>query len=194
MMDFLQGLRSVLFLQLHNAINDSYSDYLPQAAYFYNTYYRPYAPYLAPIYRALFLAQSYFYRYVFPVLYPLYTICNNALQSLSSDAPDLLTLGILAIVLFISLKALDYMRRTIVYWISLAIRLGMWAALIGAGIYVSQRGVEQSVEDLGWVWGLLAGLGEEGGKLGGQKAKGKQRAARRMAGSGPRRRTRGAGW
>ena len=140
------------------------------------------------------MTQSYFYRYVFPYLYPLYTLSNNAIQSLSSDAPDLITLGILAAVLIISLKVLDYMRRTIMYWMSMAIQLGMWVAVAGTIFYVSQRGMEQSIEDFGWAWGLFAGLGEEGGKIGGRKATGKERAARRMAGSGQRGRTRGAGW
>ena len=193
-MDFLQGLYSTLLVQIHNTIDVALPEYLPQAAYFYNTYYQPYAPYLAPIYRAIFLSQSYFYRYVFPALYPLYTLCNNSMKSLSTDAPDLLTLGILAAVLIISLKTLDYMRRTIIYWISLAIRFGMWVTIIGLGFYVWQRGAEQSVEDFGWVWGLFEGLGKEGQNIGGRKAAGKERAARRAAGSGSRGRTRGAGW
>lgn len=191
-MDFLQGFYS--FRSSSSFTETSVPDYLPQAAHFYNSYYQPYASYLKPIYRTLFLTQSYFYRYIFPTLYPLYTLSNNALQSLSSDAPDLLTLGILAAILFISLKVLDYMRKTIVYWISVAIRLAMWGTVAGVGIYVWQRGAEQSVEDFGWVWGLLAGLGEEGKKVGGQRAAGRERDARRMAGSGPRGRTRGAGW
>ena len=193
-MDFLTGLRSLVLLKLHDNVDASLPDYLPQAAYFYNTYYSPYAPYLAPIYRALFMTQSLLYRYVFPFVYPLYILSNNAIQSLTSDAPDLITLGILAAAFVISLKVLDYMRRTIIYWMSMAIRLGMWATLAGAVFYVSQRGMEQSVEDFGWLWGLLAGLGEEGEKIGGRKAMGKERAARSMAGSGQRGRTRGAGW
>ena len=193
-MDFLQGLRSLLFLQLQDGVDSPPPDYIPQAAYFYNTYYRPYALYLAPVWRVIFLSQSYFYRYIFPILYPLYTLSNNALQSLSSDAPDLLTLGILALVLLVTLKALDYLRRTIIYWISVAIRLGMWASIIGVGLYVSQRGIEQSFEDFGWVWGLFAGLGEEGERVGKRRAAGRERDARRMAGSGPSGRTRGAGW
>ena len=193
-MDFLQGLRSFLLSELCLRADILTSEYIPQAAYFYNNYYRPYAPYLAPIYRVLFLSQSYFYRFIYPTLYPLYTLSNNALHSLSSDSPDLLTLGLLAALLFISMKTLDYMRRTIVYWISLAIRLGMWGAMIVVGVYVWQRGMEQSVEDFGWMWGLLAGLADEGQQVGGRKAGGSERAARRMAGSGPKRRTRGAGW
>ncbi|KAL2043530.1 hypothetical protein N7G274_003837 [Stereocaulon virgatum] len=184
-MDFLQNLLPMDLLQ----------DYLPQAARFYNNYYYPYRTYLAPIWRTLYLTQSYFYRYIFPTLYPLYALCNNALQSLSSDTPDILTLVGLAVVLLISFKALDYMRKTIIAWIALAIRLGMWLVVGFVGVYVWQRGVEQSVEDFGWVWGLLAGLGEEGERIGGRKAQGRERDARRMRGPGAgpgKRRTRGA--
>lgn len=74
----------------------------------------------------------------------------------------------------------------------------MWGVVAGLGFYVWQRGVEQSVEDFGWVCGLLAGLGEEGKDIGGRKAAGRERDARRMAGSRqtPRQRQRmgGAGW
>ena len=87
------------------------------------------------------------------------------------------------------------MRKTIIAWIALAIRLGMWLVVGFVGVYVWQRGVEQSVEDFGWVWGLLAGLGEEGERIGGKKAQGRERDARRMRGPGPvagKRRARGA--
>ena len=193
-MEFFSGLYSFLIVHFYDRIDDSLLEYLPQATYFYNNYYRPYIPYLAPIYRTILLTQSYFYRYLFPTLYPFYTLTNNAFHSLSSESPDLLTLGILAAVLIVSLKALDYMRRTIIYWISLAIRLTMWTAMIATGFYVYQRGVEQSVEDFGWVWGLLAGLGEQGGEIGGRKAAARERDARGIAGRGPKGRTRGAGW
>lgn len=170
------------------------ADYLPQAAYFYNTYYHPYRTYLAPIYRVIYTSQAYFFRYVFPTIYPLYKLSNNALQSLNSDAPDIFTLGMLAVVLIISIKVLDYMRKTVIYWISLAIRLGMWVTVLGIGVYVWQRGVEQSIVDFGWVWGLLEGLTEEGEKVGGVRAGARDREARKMASRGPRGRTRGGGW
>ena len=83
------------------------------------------------------------------------------------------------------------MRKTIVYWVSVAIKLALWVVVAVVGVYVYQRGVEQSVEDFGWVWGLLAGLGEEGQRVGGRKAAYKERDARRMAGK--RGRTKG-GW
>ena len=44
-------------------------------------------------------------------------------------------------VLILSLKVLDYMRKTIVFWISMAIRLGLWLFVGFVGVYVWQRGV-----------------------------------------------------
>lgn len=121
-------------------------------------------------------------------------LSNNALHSLSTDAPDILTLAILAIALIISLRILDYMRRTVLYWVRLAIRMGLWLAVGGLGFYVWRRGFDQSVEDFGFVWGFLQGLGVEGERIGGQKARGRARDAERMTGVGRRGRTRGAGW
>ena len=99
-------------------------------------------------------------------------------------------------VLIISLKVLDYMRRTIIFWLSMAIRLGVWLFVAFIGVYIWQRGLEQSVEDFGWLWGLLGGLGEEGERIGKQRARGRESDARRMrgagAGAGRRGRTRGS--
>ncbi len=86
------------------------------------------------------------------------------------------------------------MRRTIMYWVGLAIRLGLWLTVGGLGVYVWQRGFDQSVEDFGYIWGFLQGLVNEGERIGGQKARGRERDARRMAGASKRGRTRGAGW
>ena len=70
----------------------------------------------------------------------------------------------------------------------------MYATLLGVGMYVWQRGLEQSLEDFGWVWGLLEGFSEEGQRVGNQRAKGSEREARRQAQAGKRSRYRGAGW
>lgn len=191
-MDYLQGLVA-LFSSNLQAILTSRSDLFPQAAQYYQYYYHS-QPYLAPLLRFLLSSQAYFYRWIFPSVYPIYALSNKALQSLSTDAPDILTLAILAVALIVSLRILDYMRRTIIYWIGLAIRMSLWLAVGGLGLYVWQRGFDQSVEDFGYVWGFLQGLGNEGERIGGQKARGRERDARRMAGAGKRGRTRGAGW
>lgn len=130
-------------------------DFFPQAAHLYHNYYYSFLPYLAPFYRILLSSQSYFYRQIFPTLYPIYVLSNNALHSLSTDAPDIITLAVLAIALIISFRVLDYMRRTVMYWVGLAIRMGLWLTLGVLGVYVWQRGFDQSVEDFGYVLGFL---------------------------------------
>ncbi|CAF9937072.1 MAG: hypothetical protein ALECFALPRED_007096 [Alectoria fallacina] len=173
---------------------DYLGDLFPYAAQFYNDYYYRFQPYFVPLYRILLSSQLYFYRRIFPNLYPIYVLTNNGLHSLSTDAPDILTLAILAIALIVSLRVLDYMRRTIMYWVGLAIRMALWLAVGGIGVYVWQRGFDQSMKDFGFIWGLLQGLGDEGERIGGQKARRRERDATRMAGAGKRGRTRGAGW
>lgn len=86
------------------------------------------------------------------------------------------------------------MRKTIIGWITFGLKFGMWIAVALVGVYVYQRGVDRSLEDFGWVMGLLQGLEGEGEVVGKQKARGRERDARRMAGAGKRGRTRGAGW
>ena len=86
------------------------------------------------------------------------------------------------------------LRRTLVYWLRMAIRLASWAVVASVGVYVWQRGMEQSVEDLGWLIGFLAGSEDEGQRIGNSKASRKAGEARRVFEQGRRGRTRGAGW
>ena len=130
------------------------------------------------------------------MLYPLRALANNALQSLSSDSPDIVTLLLLGLILLISLRVLDYIRRTLMFWIGVVARLGFFALLAASVLYVWQRGLEQSLGDFGWLWGLLEGLGDEGQRMGDRRARGREREAQRVkhASAGRRGRTRGAGW
>ena len=76
----------------------------------------------------------------------------------------------------------------------MALRLALWVGMALLGVYVYQRGVEQSVEDLGWVLGYLGGLEAEGDRIGQARARGKATDAGRMRGVNSRGRTRGGGW
>lgn len=80
------------------------------------------------------------------------------------------------------------------YWVAMAVRLMFWVAVAGAGVYVYGRGVEQTVEDVGWVVGLLAGLEEEGKRVGEREARGRRGRAEGLGKKTPRGRTRGKGW
>ncbi|MCJ1475910.1 hypothetical protein MMC13_004574 [Lambiella insularis] len=173
---------------------DLFEDYLPTFFNLYTTYYAPYEPYIRPYKRYIFVAQSYAYKYIFPTLWPLYRLTSFFLSRLLSDTPDLATLAVLAIVLFLSLKVLDILRRQIMYWMSLALRLLLWASVGLIGFYVYQRGGEQSLEDLGWILGFFAGLEDEGERIGKTKGRQKMGDAKRAASAGQRRRTRGGGW
>ena len=110
------------------------------------------------------------------------------------DAPDMATLVFLAVMLFISLKVLNILRKTIFSWIRMMLKLGTWGLMAAAGLYVWLNGVEQSMEDLGWVVGFIAGLENEGEAIGNMKASRRIREARRIPTRGRRGRTRGAGW
>ncbi|KAL8824658.1 MAG: hypothetical protein Q9191_004905 [Dirinaria sp. TL-2023a] len=173
---------------------DFLEDYAPQAFNFYHNYYKPYSTYVRPLQRYILLAQSYFYSHFFPYLYPIVRLTSSALQSLLTDTPSIFTLAVLAMVLIVSLKLLDMLRRTIIYWISVAIRLALWASIAGLGIYMYNRGVEQTVEDIGWVMGMFEGLGNEGQRVGQRRAAARDGKAQNLGKRTARGRTRGAGW
>jgi hypothetical protein len=81
--------------------------------------------------------------------------------------PDLLSLLALIIIAFVSFKVLDYVRRVVMWWIMLALKLCLVLVAVQVGWYVSQYGWEKTLNDAGWVWGLLEGfLGETGAQMG----------------------------
>ncbi|KAI4283076.1 MAG: hypothetical protein L6R38_002429 [Xanthoria sp. 2 TBL-2021] len=173
---------------------DLLQENFPQLFYLYSTYYTPYATYIHPLRRALLLTQSYFYQYAFPTLYPFYALTLRLFSSVLTEQPSLASLALLAILLLVSLKLMDILRRTIISWIAFAIRMMMYASVMLVGVWVYQRGVEQSLEDLGWIIGLFAGLGEQGERMGHAKAAGRAKEARKIPKGKYRGRTRGAGW
>ncbi|KAL1862120.1 hypothetical protein Plec18170_000944 [Paecilomyces lecythidis] len=80
---------------------------------------------------------------------------------LASSTPDLVSVLLLALILLISLKVLDYARRVIMFWITLAFRLVFWGTVIGVAYYVYTAGVDKTVKDLGWLWGVAEGFVED---------------------------------
>ncbi|KAI4193836.1 MAG: hypothetical protein LQ348_002762 [Seirophora lacunosa] len=173
---------------------DILQDNFPQLFHLYSTYYTPYSTYIRPLQRAFLLSQSYFFRYAFPTLYPVYALTNRLLSFALTEQPSLTSLALLAVLLIVSLKVLDMLRRAVVYWISVAIRLAMYAMALIVGMWIYQRGLEQTLEDLGWIAGLLAGLNEQGEKVGHAKASRSAKEARRIPKGSPKGRKRAAAW
>lgn len=74
-------------------------------------------------------------------------------------------------MLLISVKILDYVRRVVVFWVTLAFRLVFWGAVFGCGWYVYSYGLATALRDATWLFGLaegfvrqfLAGVGESSG-------------------------------
>ncbi|KAJ5946478.1 Nuclear pore assembly and biogenesis protein APQ12 [Penicillium verhagenii] len=101
------------------------------------------------------LRSAYVQPYVVEPLSSLLTYTNSA------QMPDLVSVFMLVVILFISFKVLDYARRLVMFWVMLAFRLLFWGSLLGLGVYVYQVGVENAGRDLGWLWGATMGFVED---------------------------------
>ncbi|KAF1835528.1 hypothetical protein BDW02DRAFT_286846 [Decorospora gaudefroyi] len=62
--------------------------------------------------------------------------------------PDVVTVLALLGILYISLKILDMVYRTVMFWVNLVVRLVFWGGLLVVGMWLWQRGPEGFVEDL----------------------------------------------
>lgn len=78
----------------------------------------------------------------------------------TASMPDLVSLLLLAILLLVSLKILDYAHRVIVFWVSLVLRLAFWGAVLSVAWYVYRTGWDKALRDFGWLWGVVEGLAE----------------------------------
>lgn len=88
-------------------------------------------------------------------LVPFQTYILSPVLGQLSSSPDLATVVILVIILFISLKIMNMLYRTIMWWISLLTRLVLWSAVLGLGLWMWQRGITGVVDDaqhLGQEW------------------------------------------
>lgn len=74
---------------------------------------------------------------------------------------DLVSFFIMVIVLYISLRILDYARRVVMFWVMLVVRLVFWASVVALGFYVYNVGVARAVEEAGWFFGLVQGFLED---------------------------------
>ena len=82
---------------------------------------------------------------------------NNILSS-RIHPKDVVSLVVVLAIFIVSLKVLDYARRIIMWWVSMAVSLIFWIALMGGGWYVYNVGIEKAMQDVGYVWGLAEGF------------------------------------
>ncbi|KXT04404.1 hypothetical protein AC578_3567 [Pseudocercospora eumusae] len=65
-----------------------------------------------------------------------------------SQKPDLATIALLLIILFISLKILNMLFQTVMFWFRMARRLVFWGGLVGLAVWMYTRGPEGAAADL----------------------------------------------
>lgn len=62
--------------------------------------------------------------------------------------PDVASVLLLILLLFVSLKLLNLLYNAIMWWIRLAIRLVFWGTIIGAAAWIYSRGPDGVAEDI----------------------------------------------
>lgn len=117
------------------------------------------------------LQRDYIDPYIISPLQTLLTGANTTSSSSrsvqgSSGMPDIISLLALVVIAFISFKVLDYVRKVVMWWAMLALKLCLILVAVQVGWYVSKYGWEKTLNDAGWAWGLLEGfLGETGAQM-----------------------------
>ena len=116
--------------------------------------------------------RDYITPYILSPIQSLLTGTANTSSSRSSTnsggMPDLLSLIALIVIAFISFKVLDYVRRVVMWWIMLALKLCLVSVAALVGWHVSQYGLEKTLNDAAGAGGLLEAFqGEPGRQLGG---------------------------
>jgi hypothetical protein len=106
---------------------------------------------LAPLYYPLQGLLKTVHATISPLLSTLLIPFLNWLATLTVDQPGAVSLAVVLLSLYISLRILGFLKRLIVYWTFMAFYLGIAALACLAAYTVYLRGVEQTVEDVqGW--------------------------------------------
>jgi hypothetical protein len=91
----------------------------------------------------------------------LYSDANSFVSSITSrfptKTPDLTSIALLIIALFISLKVLGMLYRAVMFWIHLAFRVAFYVGLGMTGVWIYTRGAEGALEDVSYWKGYWQG-------------------------------------
>lgn len=79
----------------------------------------------------------------------------------SQDGTALLSLGLLLITLYMGLRIMNYIRRTIMGWVWLGIKLILVLFAVQIGVYINSYGWERALRDAGWLGGIVWGMLED---------------------------------
>lgn len=91
-----------------------------------------FAPYLRQLFGYALLAKS----YLTPLIAQI------------SQKPDLATAALLLVILFVSLKILNMLLQSVLFWMRLARKVVLWVGLMAVSVWLYNRGPEGAVEDV----------------------------------------------
>ncbi|RMZ23527.1 hypothetical protein D0859_12442 [Hortaea werneckii] len=89
-----------------------------------------------------------------PYLYRLYSVAGTAKSWLLplidqvSQKPDLATIALLLIIVLVSLKILDMLWKTLLFWMRFVRRLVLWGGIAALGLWFWSRGPDGVLEDV----------------------------------------------
>ncbi|KAK5947562.1 hypothetical protein PMZ80_001715 [Knufia obscura] len=95
------------------------------------------------------------------VLSSAWSASQGQSQDGSGSGSALLSLGVLLITLYMGLRVMNYIRRTIMGWVWLGVKMVLLMAVVQVGFYVNSYGWERAMNQAGWVGGIVWGLLED---------------------------------
>lgn len=104
------------------------------------------------------------------------TVVSQAasLSTGTQDGSALLSLGVLLITLYMGIRIMNYVRRTIMSWVWLGVKILLLLVLAQAAVYVNSYGWDRAIRNAGWLggigWGLLEDMLNQNQGQGGQRA------------------------
>ena len=116
------------------------------------------------------------------IITPLGSSLSDRFSAIGINSISLPSLLLLILIFLLSLRVLNYIRRVVMWWVTLIFRLALVLVLVQAGVYVARNGVGRTLEQLGWLWGLLEGF-FEGDANNSAQASARRRAYGRSGGS-----------
>jgi hypothetical protein len=108
-----------------------------------STLYSILSPVIYPTLRLLDWARS----IIFPLALPLL----NQLSQLAQESPAVVSLGVLLLTLYISLRIMGFLQRMVAFGARLVFGLVFYGAIVVVAMLVYQRGVDRTASDVaGW--------------------------------------------
>lgn len=82
-------------------------------------------------------------------LYPLYIRVR--------ESPDMTTMLLLGVILFLSVQILGMLSRVVMFWIRLGFRIIFFGGLAVVGVWIYHRGIDGAAHDFGEIVGWVSG-------------------------------------